>query len=329
MILQFNSTYYYWGMGYGECAITPDGCTGLFFPPHCGYRDNHTLSLYSSPDLRTWTYELDALPLAARPLSVYFRPQVVYNPATQTLVLWINRVSFFPGTQVVDYLNATYLVATSPSPLTPFTVAHASVATRYSAAGVGDVALFVDPRDGAGYVAYAAWAAPVHAVSIERLSPDFLTSAAAAEPANGTGPTPASAGVVTPPFYEAPLLLFREGAYYLISGPVCCFCAAGVPSRVWASTAGPLGPWVDTGRYLDPPGAANASLLGAQNSLLVHATLANGSQAIVWAGDRWGSAPDGLFGHNLQYWGLTAWDDSASPPLPLQLQWLDTLVLDL
>ena len=135
----------------------------------------------------------------------------------------------------------------------------------------------------------------MHAISIERLSPDFLTSAAAAEPASGTGPTADSAGVATPPFYEAPLLLHQKGAYYLISGPVCCSCAAGVPVRVWASTAGPLpvGPRVDTGALPRPPPAQpNASLLGAQYSLLVRAMLADGSQATVRAGDWWGSAQD-------------------------------------
>ena len=311
-----NGTYFYWGLGYGECNVTKSGCDGLWYPPHCGYRTTHTLSLYTSPDLVTWSYALDALPLAARPTAVYYRPSVVRNPATGLWVLWINMVHFWPGTQDPNYNNATFLVATSPSPHAPFTV-HGTAATSRGALGVGDQSLFVD-QDGTGYVAYAAWAAPVHAVTVERLAPDFLSSALAAS------------AVITPPFYEAPLLFARRGVYYLLSGPTCCFCAEGAASRVYTAPA-PLGPWVDTGGFVDAPGAhpANASVLGAQNSLLVGVALADGTQGLVWAGDRWASALDGLFGHNLQYWGLLQWDDAATPPRVAALQWQDALTLDL
>ena len=219
-ILRINGTYYYWGMGYGLCNVTKSGCDGLWYPPHCGYRTTHALSLYTSPDLATWTYALDALPLAARPALVYYRPQVVYNAATGLYVLWINAVPFWGGnssSQDPNYFGATYLVATSPSPLQPFSVV-GTAATSLGALGVGDLSLLVDPRDGAGYIAYAAWlAGGGHAVAVERLTPDFLNSSTRA---------PATGVVVTPPFYEAPLLFERGGAYYLLAGPTCCFCAA-------------------------------------------------------------------------------------------------------
>jgi hypothetical protein len=315
-VLQINGTFFYWGMSYGLCNVTKSGCDGLWFPPHCGYRTDHNLSLYTSPDLVHWTYALDALPVPARPAAVYYRPQVVFNAATGLYVLWINSVPFWNSTADPNYFQATYIVATSPSPLAAFTVL-GPAATSRGALGVGDLSLFVDPLDGAGYVAYAAWAAGVHAVSVERLAPDFLTSA-----------LDGSSGVITPPFYEAPLLLARGGTYYLLTGPTCCFCAEGAATAVYAAPH-PLGPWGATGAFVDPPGAANASLLGAQNSLLVQVTLASGERGVVWAGDRWGSAPDGLFGHNLQYWGLLQWNDSAAPPRVAALQWQDALTLDL
>lgn len=321
VILEVNGTFFYWGMSYGPCNITADGCAGLWLPPHCGYRTDHNLSLYVSEDLVSWRFALDALPMAERPVSVYYRPQVVYNARSGLFVLWINRVDFWNATEDPDYFNATYLVATTASPLAPFVVARASAATRYGGLGVGDVSLFVDAADGGGYVAYAAWLAGVHGVSVERLAPDFLSSLGAT---NAT----LSSGVITPSFYEAPLLFERGGVYYLVAGPTCCFCREGAASRVWTAPS-PLGPFADSARYIDPPGAANASLLGAQSSLLVHAPLANGSVGIVYAADRWASAPDGLFGHNLQFWGLLEWDDTARPPLPAQLAWQNTLDLDL
>jgi hypothetical protein len=316
-ILQVNGTYFYWGMSYGLCNITKSGCDGLWYPPHCGYRTDHNLSLYSSPDLVSWTFVLDALPMPSRPSAVYYRPQVVHNAATGLFVLWINTVSFWPNTQDPNYFTAYYLVATTPSPLAPFTVVGPAT-TSQGALGVGDLSLFVDPADGAGYIAYAAWASGVHAVSIERLTPSYLNS------------TLASSGVVTPPFYEAPLLFARSGAYLLLAGPTCCFCAEGAASRLYVA-ASPLGPWADSGSWLDPPGThpANASLLGAQNSLLLAVQMADGTQGLLWAGDRWASAPDGLFGHNLQFWGLVQWEGNASAPRVAALQWQSQLTLDL
>ena len=315
VILSVNGTFFYWGMAYGLCNVTKSGCDGLWYPPHCGYRTNHNLSLYSSPDLMTWTYILDALPMPLRPTAVYYRPQVVFNPRTRLFVLWINLVNLWPGTEDPNYGNSTYLVGTTASPYLPFAVV-GPAATLRGSLGVGDLALFVDPADGQGYVAYAAWATPIHAVSVERLAPDFLSSALD------------NSGAVTPSMYEAPLLFARasRGAwtYYLLSGPTCCFCAEGAPSRVFTA-ASPLGPYTDTGAFVDPPGAANASLLGAQNSMLVGVPLAGGGSGVVWAGDRWASAVDGLFGHNLQYWGLLAWDEHTTPPLPKPLAWLDQL----
>lgn len=318
-ILLVNGTYFLWGMSYGDCPVTKNGCEGLFFPPHCGFRNNHSVSLFTSPDLQAWTFVGDALPPSARPDAVYFRPQVQLNARTQKFVLWINRVNFFtPGGSVADYFNSTYLVAETADPLRPFAVVAPSVQMHFGGAALGDLALFADPADGAGYVAYASWDDGVHAVSIDALTADFH------------GPSGPATGAITPAMFEAPLLFKRGAAHYLVAGPVCCFCAEGAASQVWTSVSGPLGPWRAAAAYIDPPGAAgNASLLGAQSSLVLHAPLAGGGEAVLWAGDRWASAPDGLFSHNLQFWGALAWNESASPPLPLPLAWANELRLDL
>jgi len=310
--------FYWYAMGYGPCAVDrADGCAGMFRAPHCGFSLNHSVNLFTSPDLAAWTFVGDVFPPAARPRNVYFRPQVVYNAATHRYVLWVNAVPAGP-LGVPDYFAATFAVATAAEPAGPFALVTAAAPTRF-AGGVGDVALLVDPADGAGYVAYAAWGAGVHAVTVERLAPDFLSSAAA-----GAGGDPAaSAGVVTPDMFEAPLLWERRGFYYLSAGPVCCFCAAGAASLVW-SAPHPLGPWTPSAP-LDAPGAAgNASQLGAQNSFIFAV-----GDALVWAGDRWLQAADGTFAHTPQYWGRVAFDDARDPPaVAAPLRWEDAWQLD-
>jgi len=314
--------FHWYGMGYGPCNITADGCAGMLSPPHCGFRTTHAVNLFTSPDLVSWTFVRDVLPAGAgRPESIYFRPQVVYNAVTQRFVLWVNRVSAVGGD--ADYFNATYLVASSPTPDGPFNVVSSAVATRYGGLGVGDLALLVDPADGTAYLAYAAFAAGLHSVSVERLAPDYLSSLAAA------GDPTQSSGVITPDFYEAPLLLSRRGIFYLFAGPVCCFCAAGAATRVWTASS-PLGPWSEGG-WLDPPGAANSSTIGAQDSFLAVVPLSGGvDAAVVWAGDRWASAPDGLFSHNAQYWAPLVFNDSGALPAAVApLSWVDSFSLDL
>ena len=56
-----------------------------------------------------------------------------------------------------------------------------------------------------------------------------------------------------------------------------------------------------------------------------------GATAFIWTGDRWqtggnntGAAPPGLKGWDYQFWAPLEWDDSASPPVPKPLKWLDS-----
>ena len=45
-------------------------------------------------------------------------------------------------------------------------------------------------------------------------------------------------------------------------------------------------------------------------------------------GDNWGSAPDGLKSHDLQFWLPLQWDDTQLPPLPRPLVFLDTFAIN-
>jgi hypothetical protein len=56
----------------------------------CGFREDHALNVYSSPDLVNWTFRGNALPASQRPRGVNFRPKVVRNERTGQYILWVN-----------------------------------------------------------------------------------------------------------------------------------------------------------------------------------------------------------------------------------------------
>ena len=60
-----------------------------------------------------------------------------------------------------------------------------------------------------------------------------------------------SSGQITPSRNEAPILFERKGTYYLMYGPICCFCHQGSGIEVW-SASHPLGPWTDMNLDLNP-----------------------------------------------------------------------------
>ena len=44
-----------------------------------------------------------------------------------------------------------------------------------------------------------------------------------------------SSGQITPSRNEAPILFERKGTYYLMFGPICCFCHQGSGIEVWTA----------------------------------------------------------------------------------------------
>ena len=143
--------YYFYAMGYMNCtlehsAIPPQDCPGIYKPfGRCGFRTDHAVRVYTSPDLQHWTPANDnALPISGRPYGIYYRPKVVFNKITQQYVLWIN---YLPNASIPleAFPVARYVVAVSSSPYGPFSV----VLTRAGVAnaGGGDFALLVTPSN--------------------------------------------------------------------------------------------------------------------------------------------------------------------------------------
>ncbi len=133
--------------------------------------------------------------------------------------------------------------------------------------------------------------------------------------------------------------MFRRGpTYYALFGHCCCFCYQGSGIIVHTASS-PLGPWdVQSGGDIAcrPPGSGmpgqspygaaptpgqgclynnskDVSVTRSQQNFVIevcegrNATLMAQVQtstgiAYVWTGDRWQQAPDGIKGHDPQYW---------------------------
>ena len=298
-ILYHEGLWYWWGMGYKDCLletglIPPKNCPGIYLEfGHCGFRTDHSINLYSSPDLEQWTFVADILPPHVRPEGIYFRPKVLYHKSNDEWVLWVNHLA--PAiSPLVSYPEAGFLVASSPTPEGPFTVITTRAGVEIS--GGGDFALMVDPNDAndTAYIAYDAWGNN-HAVLVERLTPDYHDSMGAV----------ASSGKISPIGNEAPIMFERQGWYYLLYGHTCCFCETGSGAHVMMAQH-PLGPWTDTGVDINP--ASDILGLGVRevpaqcNAVLTIEHEDGRDTEYLYTGDMWSSAPDSLKSHDIQYW---------------------------
>jgi len=305
-------------------------------PDLCGFRQDHNVSIFSSPDLSSgsWRFEALAFEVAARPRGILYRPHVVFNPNTGLWVLWANVVDrpTFQG----------YFAATAASVTGPFTVVAAEVPLARQ--NCGDFDLLVD-ADGAGFVIYTCG----HVMGVEALAPDFLGTAGGATT------------ILGPYFVEAPVLFQRGANFYAMFGWCCCFCRQGSGAMVFTAPH-PLGPWslassaerpdgdvvctlpaaggssdrsasATTALQLAAPAPADTpdqgcayqnksaradtvSVARSQQNVLI--TLGDGR--LIWTGNRWGQSPDGVKGHEPQAW-LPLEFDAAGAVQPLQ--WLD------
>ena len=170
-------------------------------PDHCGFRDNHNVTAWSSPDLTSgsWVKHGNAFPYTARPPGLIFRPDAIFNENTQTWVLWYNWAG--QGGNV-------YVTATSKSPYGPYQGFTQSNCTDQTWTG-GDFHLFTDSSN-QGYVIWTGMSkAPGmdHKIRISRLTPDFLSVTS------------------DPPymfddfrFNEAPSVFVRNGVWYALFG---------------------------------------------------------------------------------------------------------------
>jgi len=276
----FNGIYYLYGTRYGRTD---------------GFGKSNRYACYSSPDLVKWTPRGEILKDA--PPRVYYRPYVKFNRRTGKYVLWCNA-------------DSHYTVAVSDTPAGPFAVQNPNVRVEHGDTQ-GDFGLFVD-ADGAGYITYSFcpsnsdWSArtePIrhHQICVEKLTPDYLSSTMeSTEPIAGN--------------VESPAMFRRNNIYYLLFDNTCCFGADGSGARVYTASA-PMGPFNYRGNIniksagardlpspFTPPGTGRPDcIIKAQQTDVATLPTREGS-VYIWMGDRWGSRPDGIKGHDFQYW---------------------------
>ena len=254
----FDGRFYLYGTAFG----TNESSLAL----NCPFR------VYSSPDLERWTYEGELL--KDQPRGVYTRPCVVFNPHTHKYVLWYN---WLP-----KLWNGQTAVATSDTPVGPFTIVDPNV--RVFGSRPGDGNLFVDD-DGTGYYIYTA-IGEGYAVRVERLTPDYL------------GPSGKMSNILVKGG-EAPALFRRNNLYYALCGPLCPDCLDGSLVQVLTS-ASPLGPYNARSNINRRP-ENGAPIIPAQETWVARIPM-SGEPLFIWMADRWGSCPDGVKGHDFQFW---------------------------
>lgn len=285
--LNFKDGVYYWhAASYGNCT-EPKGASGCnpASVGSCGFQTDHNVTLYTSPDLVTWTNRGIAFTATGNlpPQSVLFAPKTVFNAQTGLWVMWFNYIvrsaspvlsspapallalpppaltppppplSPPPALQTKSFSNSFYGVATSPDPAGPFVIANHDVQLQFT--DNGDEGLFVDD-DGSAYVIYTTLSHG-HSISIERLSSDYTTSLGAN----------ASSGLFGQTFVEAPALFKRNGVYYATFGSCCCYCESGSPVSVYTAMH-PLGPYTQR-NVLGAALAAPASIAPPSNGTVV------------------------------------------------------------
>jgi hypothetical protein len=299
----FNGTYYLYGTRYGNTD---------------GFGKSNRYVCYSSPDLETWTPHGEILKDA--PPRVYYRPYVKFNHRTGKYVLWCNA-------------DNHYTVAVADMPVGPFTIQNSNVPVKHGDTQ-GDFGLFVDD-DGTGYITYSFcppnidWSArtePIkhHQICVEKLRPDYLGSTMeSTEPIAGN--------------VEAPAMFKRHGVYYLLFDNTCCFGADGSGARVYTASK-PMGPFTYRGNIniqaasardlpspFTTPGTGRPDCIIKAQQTDVATLPASHGPVYIWMGDRWGSRPDGIKGHDFQYWSQPLQFDSDG--MIKQLTWDATVAV--
>lgn len=245
---------------------------------------------YSSPDLQAWTSHGPIL--AAPPDGVMYRPYVKFHPRRRKYVLWFN---WYP-----TLWNGQYGVAEAEAPGGPYVIVREKAVVNGSAPG--DHSLFVDEDDTA-YLVYTDIAAG-HRIRVERLNADWTDS---------TG----EQSELFEPRHEATAMFRRGRFYYVTFGPNCCFCPEGSGVRVYRADR-PLGRYTylrDINRDAD-----GRIVVPGQQTHIATLHTSDGPQ-LLWMADLWGSRPDGVKGHDLQYWGPLTFDGDDVLPLRYVEQW--------
>ena len=278
-----SNTYYWYGTSYTLCNMNQStackftrNTSAVHIPnaPSCGWTNND-FSVYESKDLNNWKLlNPSIIPSHVRPNGIYFRPKVLFNKKTNKYVLWFNYVteglpdSECPASWGPEGACQTVLgTAISDTAIGPFVIQQLPV--KMGAVGSwkhGDFGTFIDD-DGKAYIAYNAYDHGFD-VSIDLLSDDYTNS------------TLQNSGYFTSRT-EAPVILKISNDYFVITGPLCCFCEQGSTMAVYRSSS-LLGTFNKTSIELNPSGS-----LHTQQSF----ALKLNESTYLWGGDRWQTAP--------------------------------------
>lgn len=323
----FNGRFYLYGTAYGKSP---------------GYdRPTNRYRVYSSPDLGQWTFERELFNEA--PTGVYYRPYVVFNEKTRKYVLWYNWYS--------KLWNGQAGVATSDSPMGPFSIISTNV--QLHSTDPGDGSLFVDD-DGTAYYIYTALSEG-GTVRVERLTSDYLAA---------TGKTSGilAMGTESPLLFRRNNLYYAlcgprclacpEGSEVQVLtataplGPYTAKAEADINRRpveigtdntkteLWAALVSSVDATNVTEKLADSSTkivpmivhSKNRPLIAGQETWVAKIPTA-GEPLFIWMADRWESTPDGIEGHNFQFWSAPLKFRPAGDILPLenvaawQIQW--------
>ena len=305
LVIFSGGRYLLFGVGYGGCAEQRDGCSNSSAGA-CGFGDNATVSVYSSPDLSqsSWSLErADVLPTPpGQQRGTVSRPSLVFCPHTGLWLLFWNFANATDG----GGGQFSLAVASAGDPLGPFSLVAAPIDMPH--AFIGDFTVFVDEAENAtAWVYYTTWDENVLGqLFLARLDNSFTRLAA---PLESIGPLFSGLGLM-----ESPQMWRRDGGdYYFLAGHGCCFCFEG--SDLFVFTAPSVrGPYTARGASgcdytLPAPHVSVASHGCLRDGVCYTSTLqaefayafAVGAQRVlVW--DRWQHAPDGLKGHDGELW---------------------------
>lgn len=108
--------YWLFSVAYGGCREPANqGCDQT--EDKCGFQQNHTVNVWTSPDLSSgsWRFVAEAVSPTMRPAGTVYRPKAVWNPNTREVVAWHNYVH-------PDGAYAGYAAYTAPRIEGPYTL---------------------------------------------------------------------------------------------------------------------------------------------------------------------------------------------------------------
>lgn len=219
-LYRFGQLFYLYGTAYQNCTQP-----GAVCDTSCGFYNN-TFVVYSSPDLTQWTLLNDNLvPEINHDSSSieYDEVNVGFNALSQEFVM-----SIWSGED--EFRNSIILLARSPTPAGPFTLA--APVKMHGASVISDtISMFVD-TDNTAYLRYNTRDLPYRHI-VEKLDPTWR---------NSTGEFAQVFSKQDFPWYDGGGMLKRGVVYYVMLSFDCCFCVWGSDALVFVAGS-PLGPW--------------------------------------------------------------------------------------